>query len=87
MDHQVFDGEDVADSTSFPRRQFLPLPSRRLIEHYIPRHYHLASFWIVELVGLASFLVAQEHHGCAPVLQLAEERSGVLHMADAPKRP
>jgi len=85
LHHQVLDGEGAADATSFAGALLHPIPSSHLIEHHIPRDHHLASLGIIEPIGLAALLMAQQHHGRASVFQLAEVGLCVLDMANAQK--
>ena len=83
MDDQVFDDEGAGEAVSFPRARTIPVLASLLIEHDVARDNHLASVWVVELVRLGTFRVAQEHHRCAPVLQLGEDRLRLPDVADA----
>ena len=83
----MLDGEGVANTTSFPDALLHPISSSHLIKHDIPRDHHLASLGIIEPIGLAALLVAQQHHGRASVFQLAEVGLCVLDMANATKCP
>jgi hypothetical protein len=58
----VLNDEHPANAAGFPYAQILPIPGRHLVEHHIPRDQPLASTWIVEPIGLAAILIAQEHH-------------------------
>ena len=68
------------------RAQTIPVPGRLLVEHDVARDSHLVSAWVVEPVHLVTFLVAQEQHRCAPVLQLGEDRLRLPDVVDAVSR-
>ena len=79
--------EGAGEAASFPHARTVLVLSRLLIEHYITRDKYLVSAWVVEPVRLGTLRVAQEHHRCAPVLQLGEDRLRLPDMADAAECP
>ena len=78
----MLDDEGVGEAASFPRAWTALVSSCLLVEHDVARDKHLVSAWVVEPVRLGTLRVAQEHHRCAPVLQLGEDRLCLPNMAD-----
>ena len=68
VDDQVLDDEGAGEASRFPHARTALVPSRLLVEHDITRDKHLVSAWVVEPVCLGTLRIAQEDHGCAPVL-------------------
>ena len=60
-----------------------PVPGAILLEHGIPRDADMLCHRVVEAVPLRPWLVPNEHHGSAAVVELGEVLAGVLHVGDA----
>ena len=87
MDDQVLDDEGAGEAASFPHAKTVLVTSRLLVKHDVARDNHLASAWVIEPIRLGTFRVAQEHHRCAPVLQLGEDRLHLPNVADLAECP
>ena len=87
MDDQVLDDKGAGEAASFPHAQTVLVLSRLFVEYDVARDKYLVSAWVVEPVCLGTLRVAQEHHRCAPVLQLGEVRLCLPDMADAAECP
>ena len=87
MDDQVLDDEGAGEAANFPHARTVLVLGHLLIEHDVAQDNHLASACVVEPVGLGTFLIAQEHHPCAPVLQFGEDRLRLPSVANAAECP
>ena len=83
VDDQVLDDKGAGEAASFPCARTIPVLDRLLVEHDVARDNHLAYAWVVDPVCLGTFRVVQEHHRCAPILQLGEDRLHLPDVADA----
>jgi hypothetical protein len=63
-----------------------PIPLGEFIKHVIASDMNTTSALIVGPIGLCPRLVLDEDHPCAPGVQLAQVRLGVLDVHTAPER-